>query len=195
MNTTLAFAEDDFNEVTIDGNTRYRAAKTKDITISQDLVVEEDESFEVSMGMPSDSLVTRDEDASVISVTIADDDMAVTLPTLNGLTVGAGTLTPGFSFSHLSYSVPDIEYATHLVTVTATPETGASISFLDSSNEVLEDLDDISPGYQVYLGIGETTLKIRVTEGALMQDYTLAFTRAKPVGEHPSIDCRPCKGR
>ena len=54
------------------------------------------------------------------------------------------------------------------------------MSYLDSSGNELDDLDDTAAGHQVSLGIGDTTIKVRVTKDGLSQDYTLVITRAKP---------------
>ena len=180
LDTTLTFAESDFAQIDLDGNTRYRAIKTTDISILQDSVDEDDETFNVRMGRPSDTLVTLDSGFTAISVTITDDDVTVTPPILTALTVNTGTLTPTFSSSHLSYTVPDIGYGTHLITITATPESSAEVSFLDSSNNPYDDLDDMANGHQVYLEIGKTTLTVRVVRGDSAQDYSVAITRAKP---------------
>ena len=180
LDTTLTFAESDFTQIDLDDNTRYRAIKTADISITQDSVDEDNESFDVAMGTPSDNLVILDSGSANISVTITDDDVTVTPPVLTGLTINAGTLTPTFFSGHLSYSVPDVGYGTHLITITAAPESSAEVSFLDSSNNPYDDLDDMIEGQQVYLEIGKTTLTVRVARGDSVQDYSMAITRAKP---------------
>ncbi len=186
LDSTLTFSESDFAQIDLDGNTRYRAFKTADISITQDSVDEDDESFSVDMGTPSDALVTLDSGSADTSVTITDDDVTVRPPVptaltvLTALTVNTGTLTPTFSSSHLSYTVPDVGYGTHLVTIAVASESGAAVSFLDSSNSVLIDLDDMTEGQQVSLKIGGTTVKVRVAKGGVTQDYTLVITREKP---------------
>ena len=191
LDTTLTFAESDFTQIDLDGNTRYRAIKTADISITQDSVDEDSESFNVDMGTPSDMLVTVDSGSANISVAITDDDVTVTPPVLTGLTINAGTLTPMFSSSHLSYNVPDVRYETHLMTITATPESSAEVSFLDSSNSVIVDLDDMTDGQQISLKIGSTTVKVRVAKGGVTQDYTLVVTRAKPTISVSSLTTGP----
>ena len=191
LDTTLTFAESDFAQINMDGNTRYRAIKTTDISISQDSVDEDDETFSVGMGTPSDTLVTLDSGSASKSVAITDDDVTVTPPVLTALTVDTGTLTPTFSSGHLSYNVPDVGYGTHLITITATPESGAEVSFLDSSNSVLDDLDDMTEGQQVSLKIGSTTVKVRAAKGGVTQDYTLVMTRAKPTISISSLTTGP----
>ncbi len=180
LDTTLTFAESDFTQIDLDGNTRYRVIKTADISILQDSVDEDDETFNVDMGTPSDTLLTLDSGSSSIAVAITDDDVTVTPPVLTGLTINPGTLTPMFSSGHLSYNVPDVGYGTHLMTIIATPESSAEVSFLDSSNSVLVDLNDMTDGQQVSLKIGSTIVMVRVAKGGVTQDYTLVMTRAKP---------------
>ena len=177
LDTTLTFSESDFAQIDLDGNTRYRAFKAADISIMQDSVDEDSESYNVVMGTPSDNLVTLDSGTVNTSVAITDDDDP---PVLTSLFLSAGTLTPIFSSSHLSYNVPDVGYRTHLITITATPESSAEVSFLDSSNNPYDDLDDMAEGHQVYLGIGNTTLTVRVVRGDSEQDYSMVITRAKP---------------
>ena len=179
IDTTLTFSQLDFVQIDLDGNIRYRAFKTVDISIMQDSVDEDDESFSVDMGTPSDALVTLDSGSADTSVTITDDDMIVRPPVLTALTLNTGTLTPAFSSNHLSYTVPDVGYGTHLMTIAVTPESSAEVSFLDSSNNPYEDLDDMANGQQVYLEIGKTTLTVRVVRGDSGQDYSIVITRAK----------------
>ena len=177
IDTTLTFSESDFTQIDLDGNTRYRAFKTAYISITQESVDEDDESFNVGMGTPSDTLVILDSGSANISVTITDDDDP---PVLTSLSISAGTLTPTFSSNELSYDIPDVAYGTHLITITATPESSAEVSFLDSSNNPYDDLDDMANGHQVYLEIGKTTLTVRVVRGDSGRDYKMVITRAKP---------------
>ena len=177
IDTTLTFSESDFTQIDLDGNTRYRAIKSADISITQDSVDEDDESFNVVVGTPSDTLVTLDSGSADTSVTITDDDDP---PILTSLSLSAGTLTPTFSSNNFSYTVPDVGYGIHLLTITATSESNAEVSFLDSYNNPYDDLDDMADGHQVYLGIGKTILTVRVVRGDSAQDYSMAITRAKP---------------
>ena len=59
--------------------------------------------------------------------------MTVTPPVL---TATVGTLTPTFSSRISSYTVPDVGYGNHM-TIAVAFESGAAVSFLDSSNSVL----------------------------------------------------------
>ena len=180
LGTTLTFSESDFAQIDLDGNTRYRAIDTADISITQDIVDEDSESFNVAMGTPSNNLVALDSGSANTSVAITDDDVTVTPPVLTALTVNTGTLTPTFSSSHFSYTVPDVGYGIHLMTIAVASESGAAVSFLDSSNSDLVEIDEMTEGQQVSLKIGSTTIKVRVAKGGVTQDYTLVITRAKP---------------
>ena len=191
LDSTLTFSESDFSQVEVDGNSHYSAIKTVDISITPDKLDEGDELFTVSMGAPSDSLVTLDSDSTDLSVTIVDDDLTVTQPILTAVTIGNESLTPSFSSNHLFYEVPNVTYVTHLLTITPTPETGATASLLDSSDNTLDDLDDAMDGHQVYLAIGETTVKVRVAKESLSQEYSFVITRARPEVSIRSVTTGP----
>ncbi len=105
---------------------------------------------------------------------------AATPPTLSGLTVSAGTLTPAFAGGTLEYAVPDVPNATGRITVTATPETGAAVTYEDGSGNTLTDADAGTAGFQTDLEVGENTIKVKVTKGGASQTYTLKVTRAAP---------------
>ena len=105
---------------------------------------------------------------------------AATPPTLTGLTVSAGTLTPAFAGGTLDYTVPDVPNATGRITVTATPESGATIAYEDGAGNTLTDVDSTTDGDQFDLEVGENTVKVKVTKGDASQTYTLTVTRAAP---------------
>ena len=178
LDTSVKFVEADFSSVTVNGNTRYRATKTVDVAVTQDTVDEEGETFSVSASTGNGSPISIGANDATVSVTITDDDEPA--PTLTSLTVSAGTLTPAFSSSTLSYTVPDVGYGNNRLTITAGAESGATVAFLDSSGNTLTDLDGTSAGHQVSIGIGVTAIKVRVTKGSASQDYSLSITRAKP---------------
>ena len=113
LNASLSFAEGDFSGVTVDGNSRFRATKSVDVVILQDTLDDEDETFSVALGAPTDTLVTRDSNAKTESVEITDDEP----PRLTALSVNPGTLTPAFSYSQTSYTVPDVGYGNHRLTI------------------------------------------------------------------------------
>ena len=186
LGSTLTFAESDFSQVTIGGNTRYQASNTDTVSITQDTVDEDSETFTVSMASPSDSLISRDSAKTSATVTITDDDVH-----LSSLSVGDGTLTPAFAASTFSYTIPNVTYATSETTIMASAKSGVAVNFFDSKDATLPDLDDDSSGHQVALGIGDTTVKVGVTEGSLTQDYTLVFTRAKPTVSIETVTTSP----
>ena len=112
--------------------------------------------------------------------TTAAADSAAPPPTLSALTVSAGTLTPAFASGTLEYAVPDVPNATGRITVTATPETGATVAYEDGSGNALTDVDSTTDGDQFDLEVGENTIKVKVTKGDASQTYTLTVTRAAP---------------
>ena len=77
------------------------------------------------------------------------------------------------------------------MTIAVASESGAAVSFLDSSNSDLVDLDEMTEGQQVSLKIGSTTIKVRVAKGGVTQDYTLVMTRAKPTVNIRSLTTGP----
>ena len=101
-------------------------------------------------------------------------------PTLSGLTVSAGTLTPAFAGGTLEYTVPGLAYGNNRITVTATADADATVSYEDGAGNPLSDVDSTTAGDQFDLAVGENTIRVRVTEGGLSQTYTLTVTRAKP---------------
>ena len=101
-------------------------------------------------------------------------------PTLTGLTVSAGTLTPAFASDLLEYTVPDVPNADSRITVTATPETGATVAYEDGSGNTLTDADSTTAGDQFDLAVGQNTITIKVTEDSLSRTYTVTVTRAAP---------------
>ena len=136
---------------------------------------------------PTEPLVKPDSNAKTESVEIIDDEP----PRLTALSVSPGTLTPAFSYSQTSYTIPDVGYGTHLATINATPESGAEVSFLDSTDNDYDDLDDEADGHQVYARVGSTTIKIKVEEDGTEQVYTLVFTRAKPTVSIQRVTSEP----
>ena len=102
-------------------------------------------------------------------------------PVLTSLTVSAGTLTPTFIGDHVNYTVPDVPYSNRTLTITATAGPGIDGPyFYDVSWKPLEDLDEMTPGHQISLAVGETTVNVSVYKGDPYRDYTLVITRSKP---------------
>ncbi len=105
---------------------------------------------------------------------------AVTPPTLSALTVSAGTLTPGFAGGTLAYTVPGVPYGNNRITVTATADADATVSYEDGAGNTLSDVDADTAGDQFDLAVGENTIKVKLTKGSASQTYTLTLTRAAP---------------
>ena len=53
-------------------------------------------------------------------------------------------------------------------------------TFMTFSWKPLEDLDEMTPGHQISLAVGETTVNVSVYKGVPYRDYTLVITRSKP---------------
>ncbi len=101
-------------------------------------------------------------------------------PALSALTVSAGTVTPVFAGGTLAYTVPDVPYGNNRITVTATADTDATVSYEDGAGNTLSDVDSTTTGDQFDLTVGENTIKVKLTRGSASQTYTLTLTRAAP---------------
>ena len=67
------------------------------------------------------------------------------------------------------------------MTITPTPASGVSVSFLDANDMTLDDADTVATGHQVALEDGPNTVKVRVTLGTSTQDYTVVLVRRSQV--------------
>ena len=102
--------------------------------------------------------------------------------TLQGLSISAGTLTPAFASSTLSY-VASVGYETTLLTVNATTsDSSASMVVLNDNDIELPDIDDMDHGHQVQLAVNENVLKVQVTaeDETTVQTYLVTVTRERP---------------
>ena len=116
-------------------------------------------------------------------VTLTITDVAADDATLSGLAVtyGSGntpaTLRPGFASDTKSYRAA-VENSVAQVTVTPTATTaGATIEYLDGSDAALSDTDTVAEGHQVAVAVGLTTFKVKVTDGAETETYTVVMER------------------
>ena len=97
--------------------------------------------------------------------------------TLSDLTLSAGTLRPGFASATKSYRAA-VEHSVEQVTVTPTANAASpTIEYLDGSDAALADADSGTTGHQVALAVGLTTFKVKVTDGAETETYTVVMER------------------
>ena len=101
--------------------------------------------------------------------------------TLSGLSLGTGvTLSPAFASGTDTYTA---SVANSVDEVTVTPTTNhasATVVFLDTDDNELDDEDDVDDDFQVALSVGDTVIKVKVTaeDGTSTQTYTVTVTRA-----------------
>ena len=115
--------------------------------------------------------------------------------TLSALTVNDGTsdvaLNPGFTSAGTSYRTA-VKYRGERLTVTATTnDTNATIAFLDRSNAILEDLNNVTNGHQVDVPVGDLMFKIKVTaqdDTELVYEVTVERNDARLFGWTPTRD-------
>ena len=106
--------------------------------------------------------------------------------TLSGLTVAPSpeiasftpNLRPGFSFARGSYHVA-VPNAAAKVTISPTlSDGGAVLAYLDSTGETLTDADSGTPGHQVNVLVGTSSIDIKVSKtGEASSIYTLVVER------------------
>ena len=115
--------------------------------------------------------------------------------TLSALTVNDGTsdvaLNPGFTSAGMSYRTA-VKYRDERLTVTATTNNAdATIAFLDRSNAILADLDNVTNGHQVDVPVGDLMFKIKVTaqdDTELVYEVTVERNDARLFGWTPTRD-------
>ena len=115
-----------------------------------------------------------------VGVTDADDGSSASDDaSLSALSLSAGTLVPVFASETTGYTA---RVGAGVSSITVTPTTGdgnATIAYLDSSDQALDDADDSTDGQQVNLDPGRNTIQIRVTaeDTITLTTYTLVVTR------------------
>ena len=101
--------------------------------------------------------------------------------TLSGLSLGTGvTLSPAFASGTDTYTA-SVANSVDEVTVTPTENhASATVVFLDTDDNELDDEDDVDDDFQVALSVGDTVIKVKVTaeDGTSTQTYTVTVTRA-----------------
>ena len=103
---------------------------------------------------------------------------------LTDLEVEGATLSPAFDADTTSYTAV---VGPSPATVTASGQSGVTFEFLDNSDTTINDADTES-GFQVALGSGRTTVKVKVTseDGQVSHTYVVNIDRASAPGR-PSI--------
>ena len=103
---------------------------------------------------------------------------------LHALSVSGATLSPAFDAGTTTYQAV-VANAVSQVTITATKsEWGATLEYLDGSDNTRTDADTMTAGLQVNLGVGTNTVKVKVTapDTTTTQTYTVNIVRvAVPV--------------
>ena len=113
--------------------------------------------------------------------------LAQTDATLSALSLSSGALRPTFVATTKEYRAA-VKYNVSRITVTATAANGGTVEYLDASGFTLADAN--TNGLQVDLGVGETAFKVKVTNGAATETYTVTVERdsARLFGWTPSRD-------
>ena len=117
---------------------------------------------------------------------------ASTDATLSALALSEGTLSPGFSSAHTSYTA-SVGNAVSRITVTPTTNDARvtdfagnssakpTVEYLDASDTALTDADTASTdSFEVDLSSGSNVIKVKVTaaDGTTVKTYTVTVTRA-----------------
>ena len=111
--------------------------------------------------------------------------------TLSALSIDDGIkrfttlLSPGFSPSMTSYTSTAASLVDQItIAGAASNADGASVAYLDGSDQVLSDADAEKDGFQVDLAVGDNRIQVKVTaaDGTSTRTYTLVITRAELLG-------------
>ena len=166
----------------------FTARKEVTLAIVDDAIYEPDETLNMLLepGPATSGLVAfRQPDGTACpgsgcdaTVTIVDDDGS-TDATLSGLAVNDGstdllTFVPGTT-TYTAMVANDVE----TLTFTATKgDDGASVAYLDSDGNAIDDADTMEDGHQVPLDVGANVITVRVTaqDGTTTETYTVTVT-------------------
>ena len=185
---SIQFVPSDF---TADGMT-FTARKEVTLAIVDDALDEPDEALTVILEpLPSTQAVVAlsEPDGTACpmdtrcdaTVTITDNDESA-VATLSALAVsGGGAELLTFASDNTTYTAMvanDVETLTFSATKS---DAGASVAYLDSDGNTLDDADTTEDGFQVALAVGANAITVRVTaeNGTAAQDYTVTVTRAE----------------
>ena len=142
------------------------------------------DSFEVDLSEGANVIkvkVTAAEGAALKTYTVTVTRAAAsTDANLSALSLSPGTLSPGFASADTSYTA-SVGYPVTRVTLSATAsDAGATIAYLDGSDDALTDADTASTdSFEVDLSVGANVIKVKVTaeDGATVKTYTVTVTR------------------
>ena len=145
------------------------------------------DSFEVDLSEGANVIkvqVTAEDATTVKTYTVTVTRAAAsTDAALSALSLSPGTLNPTFASADTSYTA-SVGYPVTRVTLSATAsDAGATIAYLDGSDDALTDADTASTGsFEVNLSVGANVIKVKVTaeDGATTKTYTVTVTRAAP---------------
>ena len=99
-------------------------------------------------------------------------------------------LSRSFSPSTTSYTSAASSLVDQItIESTANNVDGASVAFLDGSDQLLSDADTEKEGFQVALAVGDNTIKVKVTaeDGSTTRIYTLTITREEPLSSPTAL--------
>ena len=111
---------------------------------------------------------------------LVDVNDAVAYASLSGLSLSAGWLSPVFDSDTTIYTA-GVGYTVTRVTVTAAKsDDGATVAYLDGSDQALADADSAAEGQQVDLSVGDNVVKVQVTApDAVTRTYTVTITQTE----------------
>ncbi|MDE0190846.1 MAG: leucine-rich repeat domain-containing protein [Gammaproteobacteria bacterium] len=118
--------------------------------------------------------VTQSTDATLSALSIDD-----------GIKRFTTNLSPTFSPSMTSYTSTAASLVDQItIEGTASNADGATVAYLDGSDQVLSDADAEKEGFQVDLAVGDNRIQVKVTaaDGTTTRTYTLEITRAELLG-------------
>ena len=92
-------------------------------------------------------------------------------------------LTPEFASNTRSYTARVANSAARITVRPTTNHPGASVEYLDGSNNTVADADDSAGGHQVNVAEGDNTIKVKVTaeDGTTTRTYTVRFSRTPSI--------------
>ena len=117
--------------------------------------------------------------------------------TLSGLALtrdDAGTATdialdPPFNVSTTAYTA-SVAHGVDRITIKETKgDSGATVNYVDGADSALTDADANATGFQVNLGVGANTIKVKVaaSDGETTRTYTVVVTRAAGDTTAPTV--------